>query len=161
MAKPKPFQYDTLLRIRRRQEDLRAQALATTQRDIRAAEAQRDELNEQRRRTLDRAGEAVKTKFNAGDVRRYYQYERYLAHLASETDAKIAQLRREADKRRAELDSAMKRRRVIEKLKERREEAFQTEMNKDQQKMIDEAATIRAALARGAGGGQSIGRETP
>lgn len=148
MPRLKPFQYNTLLRIRKRQEDLRAQALAAARRDVRGVERRLDEIGLEQTRTLMRAGKRASRGFTASDVRRYYQYERYLAHLATQSDAELAELRVQAQERRQELGDAMKRRRILERLKERRQQAFETELNKEMQAMADEVATNYAAIAR-------------
>ncbi len=148
MPRRKPFQYDTLLRVRKRQEDIRAQALAAALRDQHAAEHRRAEITRDQVRALERASETASQEFTASDVRRFFQYERHLAHLATQTDAAIRELRGEAGKRRAELEEAMKRRRILERLEERQQGAFLAELNKEEQAMGDEVATNYAAIAR-------------
>lgn len=150
MPRRKRFQYDTLLRIRRRQEDLKAEALAAARRRVGAAERQRTELAQQQRRTLEEAGQAARRRFDAADVRRYYQYERHLAGLTVELDARIAELRNNAETRRDELEEAMKDRRIVEKLKERRDKMFLQKALKDEQRQSDESAVNQAAARRAA-----------
>lgn len=149
MAKPKPAQYDTLLRIRKRQEDIKAQALAVTRRSIRIAERQRADLAKYQRLTLEKAGALALERFDPSEVRMYYQYERHLATLIDEKDASILELRSAAEERRAELEDAMKRRRIVEKLQERLQSAFMKQVRKDEQTRADEVATNLAAMRRG------------
>jgi flagellar export protein FliJ len=138
-----------LLRVRERREDLRAQALAETRREIHVNERQRDEIIDRQRRTLEEAGAAAQHEFDARDVRQYYVYERHLARLAVEKDANLAQLRSTEETRRIELEDAMKERRIVERLKERLNDAFTAEVVKEEQKTTDETATNHAAIARG------------
>lgn len=147
MPERKPFQYKTLLRIRKRQEDLRAQALAEARRNVNAAIRRRDEIALEQTRALEQAGTRTASRFNASDVRRYFQYERHLAQLGDETEALIAKLTAVEEERREELDAAMKKRRILERLKERQERAYATELNKEAQAMTDEVATNYAAIA--------------
>jgi len=153
VARVDPSHYDTLLRVRQRQEDLRAQALAVALRDVRAAERERAELAERQRQALAAAGVHARDRFNPDQVRLYYQYERHLARRIDEKDASIHAFRGVAERRREELDEAMKRRRIIEKLKERLERAYAAHRVKQEQTLSDEVATNYAAFARGRGRG--------
>jgi len=149
MPRRKPFRYGTLLRVRRRQEDLRAQALATARREHHGAERRRDELGREQERVLACAGTRSSGRFRASDVRRYFQYERHLARLATETDALVHELRDRVAQRRGELEEAMKRRRILERLEARQQGAFASALAKEEQAMIEESATNHAAFARG------------
>lgn len=150
------FRYETLLRIRKRQEDLRAGAFAAARREVRRAEDERLHLSDEQRETLMHANELMRAgEFDASEVRRYYQYERHLTHLAVAKDAEIRQLEKAADKRRLELEEATKRKRVVEKLKENQNAAYGKYVQQTEQRRSDEAATNRAAI--GATPLQSVG----
>lgn len=140
-----PFPYADLLRIRRRQEDLRAQALAAAQREVAIATAQRDALAAEQRRVLEEAERTAQHHFDAADVRRYYQYERHLARLRDEKDADIHRLRRDAAERRVQLMASRKLRRMVEKLDEWQRAAYWQARWKAEQKMLDEIAVMRHA----------------
>ncbi|HOZ47408.1 MAG TPA: flagellar FliJ family protein [Candidatus Hydrogenedentes bacterium] len=146
MAKAKPFRYDTLLRIRKRQEDRCAQSLAEAHRSLGAAERRREAMRMERRRALDKAGEAAVDRFDASDIRRYYQHERHLTHMVTKTDADIVNLKETVRRRRMDLDEAMTRRRALERLRERRQAAYWKEVAKEWQKASDELATNRSAM---------------
>lgn len=148
MAGRQLAQFGTLLRIRRRQEDLRAQALASARRDVRLAEGERDELAAWRLETFSEAGACARAFFDPAAVRLYYRYERHLAHLIDDKDAQIVELMSVAEQRRIELELAMKSRRVIEKLLERKEKQAREDMRKAEQKTVDETASKYAAIAR-------------
>ncbi|MGI6458608.1 MAG: flagellar export protein FliJ [Candidatus Hydrogenedentales bacterium] len=149
MAPGKPFRYDTLLRVRQRQEELKSMALAEMRRAVDFAEQQRAEILEQQFAALNAAGELTQREFNASEVRRYFSYERHLARLAVEKDAEIRHLRSQEHGRRKELETAMKRRKMLERLKERLDEAYDYVMNREERKRLDETAVNRAALADG------------
>ena len=148
MPKRPPVQFDMLLRVRERQEDIRAQALAVARRDVMTAERQREALVEQQRETFAEAGKRARAEFDAREVRMYYQYERFLARLVDEKDVAIGQFRRVAEERRVELEEAMKRRRIVEKLIERKRRAYAAELRKEEQTFADETAANYAAIAR-------------
>lgn len=137
--------FDTLLRVRRRMEDLKARALAREQREASRLEAEREAIVAEQRRALDAAGVAAGTVFDASEVRRHYQYERYLARCVVAKDAEIrAQLRVVAQSR-EELTEAMKDRKKIEKLRERKMRAFLQRQRKEEQRLLDEVAVNLAA----------------
>ncbi len=145
-----PRQLDTLLRIRRRQEDLRASALATARREESLARHQHTMLQEEQIWALEKGANKARGEFDAAVVRQYYQYERHLARLSVDKEAEVTRLHRAAEGRRNELEDAMKRRRIIERLRERRQEAWTAELNKAEQILLDEVATNYAARSRSA-----------
>jgi flagellar export protein FliJ len=150
MARRPSAHYDTMLRIRKRQEDLRARALAASHREVLRAEHELAELETRQREILQEAGRKASKRFDAHEMRLYYQYERYLARLADGKSAEVVDLRAQEQKCRGELDDAMKQRRVMEKLIERKRDSYLQEVRKEEQAFADETAANYAALARGA-----------
>lgn len=142
------FRYQTLLRVRELQEDVKALALSAVHRDIRIAEQQRAELVQRQLWTLDEAGRRARESFSPAEIHRYYQHERHLAREIVEKDALLVQLRRREADRRAELEDAMKRKRIIERLKAHHQIAQTSALNKAEQSASDEVATNAAALKR-------------
>jgi len=138
-------QFDVLVRIRKLQENLQAQVLADTRRQIGVLEEQRDGVLEERRQTLLDAGQRTARRFRASDVRVHYQYERHLRRMADLLDAEAERLREKAEEQRRELEQAMQRRRMVEKLRERKVQVFRAELRKAEQKRSDESATNSAA----------------
>jgi flagellar export protein FliJ len=149
MMRPRPFRLDTVLRVRRREEELRARELAEVQRALQAIQRRLDSLGEEQQRVMLTARDVARERaFLADDVQRYFQYERHLSRLATEADARLAELRAEAEKRRAALEEAMKRRRMLERLQERHGEQLEAWRNHELQKAADEAAGNQVALRR-------------
>jgi flagellar protein FliJ len=137
-----------LLRIRKRQEELRALVLASTRREVRGAEEQRESISQEQRRTMESARDAVRERFNASEVRQLYQYERHLARLGVESDARLQELQRQAEQQREELIEASQKKRIVERLKERHEEALFQEFRKQEQKLADEVAVNYTVLGQ-------------
>ena len=144
MALPDRNRFKTLVRVRKRQEDRQAQELSVLHRQIQAAEVERGTMERHQIDMLKRAAELTREKFDATDIQRYYQYERHLSRLVAEKDAEIAELSDAEAEKRLELQEAMKRRRMAERLDERREEAFDAVVRKNSQKLSDEIAVTRA-----------------
>jgi flagellar export protein FliJ len=148
MAVPSRDRFKTLLRVRKRQENLRGQALALVRRLIRAGEAERTNMEAQRWAMLEKAADRMKDEFTVSDVQRYYQYERHLARLVVEKDAEIQDYKGQEEERRQELTEAMKHRRIAERLDERSEEEFAAHVRKHDRLSADEVAIGRAWMAR-------------
>lgn len=144
----RPVQFDTLLRIRQVQQTLRAHDLATARREIAAAERQRADLVQERLSLFDEAGRRARDRFDAREIRAYYQYERYLSRRIDDQDSELRRLEGIAAERRIALEEAMKRRRMVDKLRERKMDVYMHEVRKDEQKLSDEKATGSAAVAR-------------
>lgn len=144
----RPVQYDALLRVRGLQEDLKAQAMAAARMDVERAIQTKSDLIEQRRAVFDAAGRCARGRFDATEVRQYYQYERQVSRLIDDKDAEIARLTVILDQKREELEAAMKQRRMVEKLRERRLQVYEAEMRKEEQRLSDESATSRFAVIR-------------
>jgi len=142
----RPWQkYAVLLRVRERQERLKAQSLAAARRDVGRAEAQRDALAEEQERVL---GEAARQRIDAAKVQAFIHYERHIARLAVDKDAEIYSLKSVAETRRRELEDAMKQRKVVERLNERARLAYRDYVLREEQKLLDETGSVQAALER-------------
>jgi len=147
-GRARKFRLSTVLRVRKRQEELRAQALAETQATVRKTEHRRAELVGLQRIMLTNADALTRENFDAADVRRYFQYERYLSRCVVDTDAQLAELAEAAEDRRAELEDAVQKKKVIDRLKERHREAVAADDRYWEQRTNDEIASGRAYLAR-------------
>lgn len=145
----RPWQkYAVLLRVRERQERLKAQSLAAARRDVGRAEAQRDALAEEQERVLGEAGKAARQRIDAAKVQAFIHYERHIARLAVDKDAEIYSLKSVAETRRGELEDAMKQRKVVERLNERARLAYRDYVLREEQKLLDETGSVQAALER-------------
>jgi flagellar export protein FliJ len=150
---PKREQIDVLLRIRRRQEDLKAQAHASAQRDVHRAEGEQAMIVDEQRRMLEEMVQATNEALDVHDAVRYRHHERYLARLSVEKDVAIGELRKTAEGKREDLEGAMKHRKMVERLVERREDVRQHQQRKNEQKATDEIAATKAAVKRMKGQG--------
>lgn len=144
----KPNRYAVLLRLRKQEEDLRAQALAESRNAVLRSQRERTSLELTRQLALEHAGETLMDRFDATEVRSYYQYERHLAVLRDQKDADIRELRTVEAEKLAQLESATKARRVAEKLHDRRWASYREYVGKELQKQMDETATMYAARDR-------------
>lgn len=144
MRLKRPTQYDTLLRVRKHEEDAKIQSLVEARNKAKRALQERDGFLDDRRHALVRAGEAAEHRFGAADVHRYYQYERHLATLVDQRDATRKEWESIAEERRLELIAAARARQVVEKVKARKMEAYREMLQKEEQDALDEIASIFA-----------------
>lgn len=146
---PRPWdKYATLLRVRERLQRLDAQALGEARRDVRLAEVQRDRLAEEQRRVLAEAGVAAGEQVDARKAQALIHYERHIAGRAVDKDAEIHALRGVEVRKRIQLEEAMKRLKIVERLTERVRLAYLNHVRKEEQKQFDETASLRSALER-------------
>jgi len=138
----------TLVRVRRRQEDLKAQAFAGQRRALETLMLERSTIAAEHRALLETTGEIIRDRFDPSEARRYYQYERYLARLGDDKDAEIRARETQAASVRADLEAAMKRRRMAEILEDRNLAAWQQEYRKREQLQLDEVASAYGLMAR-------------
>ena len=134
------FRYETLLRVRKIREDQQAQRLAEVRHAIARAEQELRSLQDEQARVFADVAQSARDHFDAADIQYLYNYERFLARRAVECDARIASLRRLERERLAELETANRRKRVVERLKERHLSLFRSEWNAFEQKIADEVA---------------------
>ena len=133
------------MRVRKRQEQMRAQSLADVRTQIRSVQRQREQISGEQVRMFQEAAHAVAEEFVGQEIHSFFQYERHLARLAVERDATLRRLSDIEEERRAALEDSMKRRRVVERLQERYRLEEAVEQRKDEQKQNDEIAGVRAA----------------
>ncbi len=145
MLKPRPFRYGALLRVRQIEEDQEAQKLAAIQRDRLLTEQRLESMRKIQRRMLEEAAEQRGSHFRASEISRYYQHEQYMARQASETDANLEALRGREEEQRERLKQALKQRRIVSKLRERRDEQWRAYRAHQDQLISDEAAVNQAA----------------
>ncbi len=140
-----PDRYRVLLRVRKQEEDIKAQALARSRQAVQQSERERTSLELTRQAALEHAGQSLLTEFDAAEVRSYYQYERHLAALRDQKDAEIRSLQADEAEKRSILEASTKARQIAEKLHHRRRDAYQQYLHREAQKQLDETATLYAA----------------
>jgi flagellar export protein FliJ len=148
MASGRLTRYGVLLRVRKRQEDVKAQAVAIAHSEHAALRRQRRELDERRKALMKAASVAKGAVFEPVRIESLYQYERHLGRRTDAKDAEIALHAVTVQAVRAELESAMSQKRIMEKLIERAEKTERAEAVRREQRWHDESSVIRFAHGR-------------
>ena len=141
----RPDRYATLLRVRKRVEELKANALASAQRDELVAHTRLSEIEHERRDALGRASQLAREPNRVSLIPDLIHYERHLGQVARNQSAEIEKLADEVEARRGELHEAVTQRRKVDRLMERARDSFRDWLKIQDQRATDEAATVRAA----------------
>jgi flagellar FliJ protein len=137
------FRLETLLRLRLADRDARRADLAKAQRAEDALVAQAAALAQEQQETVDLSRRLASP--GAADVDRLiaaHRYELVLKARSQQLAGQIEQVRAEVERRRAVLVEADRQVRVLEKLREKQQSAHTQREEKQEQKVLDEQATI-------------------
>jgi len=148
VRRPKPFTYHVLLRVRTRKEEMASQKLAQLQRRIQHTSDRAAQIRGIQENVLSQAAQQMRGQFTVRDIQQFYQYEQHMARQALEADADLRRLQHQESAQQMELQEAVKHRKVVEKLKERRDKQMRAFLEKTEQRIADETAVSRAAQAR-------------
>src|SRR5580765_133135 len=131
MAKPFQFRFETMLKLRRQREDEHKRIVADRRRQIAQVREQMAALERQ----IEEETDAVRRSTMSGtiDLQQTVRHRHWLGHLhrnSLEAAARLRFLEARLAQERAQLAEAAKQRRVLEKLKERQLDRFQSELNR-------------------------------
>jgi len=140
------FRLETLLSYRSRILELRAQELAEAQRAVNAAETLCDRLrNEQTVCWRSISAPDRNGRLDVDLSKAMNRYLDYLAEAITRQTAEIGRLKEETETCRLEAVEASKRKKVVERLRERDMEEFLDGLADDERKFLDEVGSVRAA----------------
>lgn len=141
------FRLERLLDLRRKAERERAKALGDA---VRAEETRRQDL-ENAELELDRAGEQATGAVGGVTTAGTLSNLRLAVRAAADRLEEVAESHREAeqgrDQEQERFGAARKDRRVVERLREKREETWKREVDRSEQSDIDEVARRRGGKA--------------
>lgn len=147
----RPERYATLLRVRRREEDVRAAAFARAAGAVRTAQDRRTALVELHDDAMRRAMEAA----SGVDVRAMEEltgYERHLTQIIGRTDNDIARLQEDRGRRRSEFEASHRRRKMIEWIIERAAKRWAAHAEREERKAVEATVSMRHAFRGQLGG---------
>lgn len=156
MARPFTFRFESILRFRRRLEDDQKRVVAARLRDIHRLEHRRglllERIDEQAALTrcaLCGFGGPAEAEAPGLDVERLKLGRHWMIRLRRgvlETDAELAASKALLAHERQKLSEASKKARVLSRLRERRWDAYVSEMDRQEQRDLDELNSARFAL---------------
>jgi len=98
-----------------------------------------------------------------GSIQDHLLYIRYLDRLAVEIrdqKARVAHAEKQVAEKRRSMIAAMKKRKIMEKLKERQREAYEADLRREEQKFLSDMAVIRYVYQAGQAGDAPRRKET-
>ncbi len=138
------FTLQPVLDQRQRVEDEKQQIVAQRQRSLDEAEGELKRLNTEFRQSSERLRNAHRD-LNAEDLRLHYAHLSFLDRTIVAQIQIVAERRVALDRARADLLAASKERKVVEKLKDRRHEAYVAEASRIEQNALDDSNARRHA----------------
>ena len=139
------FRLERVLQVRRLQEDLQREALWEVQWNLDDARGHLAALQREFASYMKRLRSCRSGKVEAYRVLSYERYVDYL-HVAIERQRKLVEgLEAQLEERRRALQEAVRRRQVLESLKERREEDYRRYKNRMLQNFLDEVGARTTA----------------
>ena len=148
------FRLEAVLKQRRRQEEEAARDLADEQRKQRDMISRIAQLREDRTIGQARMLKQEESGISAAEFLLNRQYIDSLTVRIRQSQTDLAAIKREVSKKQAVLMQASKRRRVMETLKDKAQQAYQSEMNRREAIILDEFAVLQTArrINRSSGG---------
>lgn len=137
-----------LSELRRRQENIKAQIFAGAVRHVQTAEAEKAQLQRTQQTMIEQSALKAGEWIDVQQHRALHQYERFLANRIVEQDVVIHELQEVVEEKRADMQSSVKLRKMMEKLAERSQNFVDHEVRKLERLEVDETASIRASLRR-------------
>jgi flagellar FliJ protein len=134
------FKFQPILNIKSYRENILQENLANLRRKYQSEEHKLWQLEEKTEEYMFKLRE-VQTGVTS--IEEILAYHNYLLRLGEDINAqkkRLDELSKEIDKALSELVKASQEKRIFEKLKERKLQAFQTEMEKQDQEFMDEIA---------------------
>ncbi len=135
------FRLETLLTQRRHAEETLQCELSEARKVLAAEQAALREAKGARSRSMRELRRAQEARFRADEVLLYYPYLERLAQAIDSQARRVNIAERRVSQTRYALIEAMKKRKVLEKLREKQARAHQHEAAVLEQRMHDEAAT--------------------
>ncbi|MCR4402726.1 MAG: flagellar export protein FliJ [Firmicutes bacterium] len=143
------FRLEKLLEVRRLRENALQQDLARAQEALRREKGVLETLGAARGATLEALRANVCGTLNVQDIAAYYRYLGFLAHRIEEQRAVVERAAREEAAKRDALIAARRRRKVVEKLRERAYARYREGILREEQAFLDEVGSMRYARKGG------------
>ena len=139
------FTLEALLNHRRHQEEVCQKQLAQTERQLADERRKLYRLKEDKRENTQKLQAKQKNHINVSVIILSVNYIRQLSkNIEKQTDC-VREAARKVNQKRSELVMIVKKRKTLEKLKEKEQLAYQQIMLQNERKLMDEVASIRHA----------------
>ncbi len=134
------FRFETLLTTRRHAEEALQKDLSEAKRALGAEQSSLRESKDAHRRSLLEMARRREQAFHPPDLQLFGPYHERLARDIELRLKRVAAAERQVQQKRLLLIEAVKRRKVLEKLREKDEREFIQQLNRDERKFMDDVA---------------------
>jgi flagellar FliJ protein len=139
------FKLEALLNHRRHQEEICQKELARSQRKLADEQAKLNRSKQLKRDNILKLRARQKESVSVFDIILYMNYISQLSKKIEEQVPCVRQAAQKVNQKRNELIGIMKKRKTMEKLKDKDWLSYQKKMMQDERKFMDEVATTRHA----------------
>jgi len=143
------FNLETLLRHRENLEEKERNELSRITFLFQTEVNRRDELRNRLKETSVELGRLRRENADSGEVAWFYPYIDRLRHEITVTDKRIAQLQQDLQTQKLVVIEAIKKKRVLDSLKTRKQKEFNLAVDRQEQKTVDELVITRFARKDG------------
>jgi flagellar protein FliJ len=137
------FNLETLLRHRKNIEEREKTALSRIQYSLQSEQQRRDWISRKNVETLSELETLRRERAAQEELRLYYPYLDRLRHEAEASAQNIVKLEKELQEQKTVVLTASRNKKVIEILKSRKKSEFLIEVDRQEQKVIDEIVVTR------------------
>ena len=134
------FKLESLLNHRRYQEDVLQKELANLKKRLQAEQQQLRNLRKKKRCNVQLLAVRQKKGRPASELKLYVDYIDYLTVELKTQAERVMEAQRRFDAMRRKLTTAMKKRKVLEKLKEKGRQAYEQTQLKKERALLDDVA---------------------
>ena len=134
------FNLQSLLNHRRYQEEILQKELAQSRNRLVAEQNKLRQLKEKMREYSQRLQQRQRKSGTASDLILYLQYLDRLSQELKHQNRQVIAAEKDFKNRRHDLIEIMKKRKILEKLKEKRSKSYHQQMLKNERKFMDEVA---------------------
>ena len=134
------FNLESLLNHRRYQEEILQKELALSKKYLAEEQHKLQSIKQKRRKYSHELHQRQKRDGTVSDLIMYFRYIRHLAADFDNQKRQVALAKKQFNQKREKLVEMMKKRKTLEKLKEKGFKAFQQKMLKTERDLMDEVA---------------------
>ena len=137
------FRFQVLLNHRRHQEEVSQKELAEAQRELSDARQKLNGIKRKMRENIQQLHARQKERHNASNILMFTNYIEQLSRGIVSQNQRVQQAAQKVTQKRDHLIAVMKKRKTLEKLKEKEWLAYQQKMMQAERKFNDEVAANR------------------
>lgn len=138
------FKFDTLLNVRKIQENMAQQAFSQAQRQLATLIAMKEQVMARKDVLRTELMTRMKSGLGSAEVKRYYDYLFHLDEGIKRIDENIEKTERQVEEKRQELLKAKSAHKAIMRLREIHQDRHEAAESKKEMHFLDEIAIMRA-----------------